>query len=65
MSKKAAKEIMNEYKKTLVTTNEVIYAGAFVIIEKLNGKPKNYNNRRKHNQPLGKTKIEKETNEIR
>ena len=56
---------MNEYEETLVTTNEVIYAGAYVITEKLNGKPKNYNNRRKHKQPLWKTKIEKEINEIR
>ena len=56
---------MNEYEETLVTTNEVIYAGAYVITERLNGKPRNYNNRRNHKQPLWKTKIEKEINEIR
>ena len=58
-AKKAAKEIMNECEETLVTTNEVIYAVAYVITEKLNGKPKNYNNRRKHKQPLWKSKTEK------
>ena len=62
--KKAAKEIMNESEETLVPTNEVIYAGVYVITGKLNGKPKNYNNRRKYKQPLWKTKIEKEINEI-
>ena len=39
-AKKAAEEIMNEYEETLVTTNEVIYAGAYVIIEKLKWKTK-------------------------
>ena len=56
---------MNECEETLVTTNEVIYARAYVITEKLNGKPKNYNNRRKHKQSVWKNKIEKEINEIR
>ena len=56
---------MNECEETLVTTNEVIYAGAYVITEKLNGKPKNYNNRRKHKKTVWKTKIVKEINEIR
>ena len=56
---------MNECEETLVITNKVIYAGAYVITEKLNGKPKNYNNRRKHKQPLGKSKIEEEINGIR
>ena len=60
-AKKAAKEIMNECEETLVTTNEVIYAGAYVV----NGKPENYNNRRKHKQTVWKTKIVKEINEIR
>ena len=64
-AKKAVKEILNECEETLVTTKEVIYAGAYVITEKINGKPKNYNNRRKHKQPLWKTKIVKEINEIR
>ena len=64
-AKKAAKEVMNECEETLVTTNEVIYAGAYLITEKLNVKPKNYNNRRKHKQPLWKIKIEREINEIR
>ena len=50
---------MNECEEILVTTNEVIYAGAYVITEKLNGKPKNYNNRRKDKQPVWKTKIGK------
>ena len=39
-AKKAAKEIMNECEEILVTTNEVIYAGAYVITEKLNGNQK-------------------------
>ena len=56
---------MNECEETLVITNKVIYAGAYVITEKLSGKPKNYNNRRKHKQPLGKSKIEEEINGIR
>ena len=56
---------MNECKEILVTTNEVIHAGAYVITEKLNGKPKNYNNRRKYKQSVWKNKIEKEINEIR
>ena len=56
---------MNECEETLVIINEVIYAGAYVIAEKLNGRPKNFNNRRKHKQPLWKNKIEKEINEIR
>ena len=56
---------MNQCKETLVTTNVVIYAGAYVVTEYLNGKPKNYKSRRKPKQPLQKTKIEKETNEIR
>ena len=64
-AKKAVKEILNECEETLVTTKEVIYAGAYVITEKINGKPKNYNNRRKHKQPWWKTKIVKEINEIR
>ena len=56
---------MNECEETLVTTNEVIYAEAYVITEKLNGKPKNYNNKRKNKQPLWKMKVEKDINEIR
>ena len=64
-AKVAAKEIMNECEETIAATNEFIYAGAYVTTEKLNAKPKNYNNRRKHKQPLWKTKIEKEINEIR
>ena len=63
--KKAAKEIMNEREETVFTSNEVIYAGAYVITEKLNGKPKNYKSSRKHKQPMWKTKTEKEINEIR
>ena len=63
--KKAAKEIMNECEETLVTTNEVIYAEAYVITEKLNGKSENYNNRRKNKQPLWKMKVERDISEIR
>ena len=44
--KKTAKEIMNECEETVFTSNEVIYAGAYVITEKLNGKPKNINSLR-------------------
>ena len=43
---------MNQCKETLVTTNVVIYAGAYVVTEYLNGKPKNYKSRRKPKQPL-------------
>ena len=43
---------MNQCKETLVTTNAVIYAGAYVVTEYLNGKPKNYKSRRKPKQPL-------------
>ena len=64
-AKVAVKEIMNECEETIAATNEFIYAGAYVTTEKLNAKPKTYNNRRKHKQPLWKTKIEKEINEIR
>ena len=56
---------MNECEEILVTTNEVIHVGAYVITEKLNGKPKNYNNRRKYKQSVWKNKVEKEINEIR
>ena len=31
---------MNECEETLITTNEATYAAAYVITEKLNGKPK-------------------------
>ena len=66
IAKKAAQEIMNECEEILVTTNGVIYVGTYVITEKqINGKPENYNNRRKHKQPLWKTKVEKEINKIR
>ena len=65
-AKKASQEIMNQCEEILVTKNGVIYAGTYVITEKqINGKPKNYNNRRKHKQPLWKTKVEKEINKIR
>ena len=52
---------MNECEETLITTNEATYAAAYVITEKLNGKPKNWINK----QSLWKTKMEKEINEIR
>ena len=60
-TKKAAKEVMNECEETLVTTNEVIYSGAYVVTEKLNGKPKNYNNRRNINGLYGKLKQRKKS----
>ena len=56
---------MNESEWIYLTTNEAIYAGVYLISEKLNGKPKNHNNRRKHRQPFWKTKAQKEINEIR
>ena len=45
--------------------NEDIYAGAYVVTEKLNGKPKKFTNRRVNKNPRRKERIEKETNELR
>ena len=35
------KEILNDIEETIETTNEIIYAAAYVLTEKLNGKAKN------------------------
>ena len=40
----ATKEILCECEETLETMNEVIYAGAYVVTEKLNGKRKKFAN---------------------
>ena len=40
----ATKEILCECEETLETMNEVIYAGAYVVTEKLNGKRKKFTN---------------------
>ena len=53
-----------EYDETL-ETKEVIYAGGFVVTEKLNGKPKKFTNRRVNTKPRWKEKTEKEINELR
>ena len=37
-TKIAMKEIINEFEETLETTNEIIYAAEYEIMEKLNGK---------------------------
>ena len=55
----ATKEILRECEES-ENINEVIYAGAYVVTEKLNGKPKKYTNRR-----TNKEKTEKEINELR
>ena len=47
-------EIHCECEETLETINEVIYAGAYVVTEKLNGKPKKFTNRRVNTKPVGK-----------
>ena len=64
-AKIATKEILREFEETLQNINEVIYAGAYVVTEKLNGKPKKYTNRRSNKKPRWKEKIEKEINELR
>ena len=58
-AKIATKEILRESEETLENINEVIYAGAYVVTEKLNGKPKKYTNRRTNKNPHWKEKIEK------
>ena len=64
-AKIATKEILPECEETLENINEVIYAGAYVVTEKLNGKPKKYTNRRTNKKTCCKEKIEKEINELR
>ena len=55
----AAKEIQCECEETLETMNEVIYVGAYVVTEKLNGKPKKFTSRRVNTKPRWKERIEK------
>ena len=64
-AKIATKEILRECEETLENINEVIYARAYVVTEKRNGKPKKYTNRRTNKKPCWKEKIEKEINELR
>ena len=64
-AKIATKEILRGFEETLENINEVIYAGTYVVTEKLNGKPKKYTKRRANKKPRCKEKIEKEINELR
>ena len=45
--------------------NEIIYAGAWVVTVKLNGKPKKFANGRGNKRSHSKEKLEKEINELR
>ena len=58
-AKLATKEILCECEETLETMNEVIYTGAYVLTEKLNGKPKKFKSRRVNTKPRWKERIEK------
>ena len=58
-AKIVTKEILCECEETLETMNEVIYAGAYVVTEKLNGKPKKFTNRKVRTKPCWKERIEK------
>ena len=64
-AKIATKEILRKCEETLENICEVIYTGAYVVTEKLNGKPKEYTNRRTNKKSRWKEKIEKEINELR
>ena len=64
-AKIATKEILYECEEKLETLNEVIYAGAYVVTEKLNGKPKKFTNRRVNTKPRWKERTQKEINELR
>ena len=64
-AKIGTKEILRECEETLENIKEVIYAGAYVVTEKLNRKPKKYRNRRTNKKSRWKEKIEKEINELR
>ena len=64
-TKIAIKEILCECEETLETMNEVIYAGAYVVTEKLNRKPQKFTNRIVNKKPCWKERIEKEINELR
>ena len=44
--------------------NEFIYTGAYVVTEKLNGKPKKFTSRRVNTKPRWKERVEKEINEL-
>ena len=50
-AKIVTKEILRECEETLENINEVIYAGVYVVTEKLNGKPKKYTSRRTNKKP--------------
>ena len=63
-AKTATEEILCECKETLETMNEVIYAGAYVVTEKLNGKPKKFTKRRVNTKHRWKEKIEKEITKV-
>ena len=54
-----------KYEETLETINEVIYAGAYVVTEKLNGKPKKFTKRRVTKKARWKKRTGKEINELR
>ena len=64
-AKIARNGILCEYEETLETMKEVIYAGGFVVTEKLNGKPKKFTNRRVNTKPRWKERTEKEISELR
>ena len=55
-TKIATKEILRECKETLENINEVIYAGGYVVTEKLNGKQKMYTSRRTNEKARWKEK---------
>ena len=61
-AKIARNGILCEYEETLETLAEVIYAGGFVVTEKLNGKPKKFTNRRVNAKPRWEKKNRKENN---
>ena len=64
-AKIATKEILYECEEKLETLNEVIYAGVYVVTEKLNGKPKKITIKRVNTKPRWKERTEKEINELR
>ena len=64
-AKIATKEILREFEEALETMNDVIYAGGYVVTEKLNRKPKKFISRRINRKPGWKERIEKEINELR
>ena len=64
-AKIATKEILCECEETLEAMNEFIYTRAYVVTEKLNGKPKKFTSRRVNTKPRWKERVEKEINELR